>query len=403
MSKRALLCGMLALFLSVAVYGREGFGFTKKSVDMTKTVPPAINVSGTRVSVAVDTEHTRVSGKAESLRLSTQVAVLAGDKHLQAEPKGDVNVMVALDRLDADQRSQSKVEDNYEKTKDKNGKTQYVNHPKTKNYTSVHGEIGGTYKITDSRGRLLDSGDIDRKYDRDYEYGGQPSNDKLQDQLLQWAADKIAARIVPTQVKVKVLVPKGSFEQFIPLAESGAWDRYLQSVESVRPLGDRASDAFREYALGVANEALGYSASDAKTGLDLIRKAAEHYRAAAADNPDEKIFSQAYVGFLSAAGAPIERAEASAKAYEAWASGPTTPMASTVAAVSSSKSSSPAKSIHNQHVIDMTKAGLTDENIILAIDGADKTEFDTTPEGLISLSKAGVSKSVIAHIQKRGR
>ena len=64
MSKRALLCGMLALFLSVAVYGREGFGFTKKSVDMTKTVPPAINVSGTRVSVAVDTEHTRVSGKA---------------------------------------------------------------------------------------------------------------------------------------------------------------------------------------------------------------------------------------------------------------------------------------------------------------------------------------------------
>ena len=61
------------------------------------------------------------------------------------------------------------------------------------------------------------------------------------------------------------------------------------------------------------------------------------------------------------------------------------------------------KSIRNQHIIDMAKAGLSDENIMLAIDSADQTEFDTTPEGLIALSKAGVSKNVIAHMQKRGR
>ena len=49
----------------------------------------------------------------------------------------------------------------------------------------------------------------------------------------------------------------------------------------------------------------------------------------------------------------------------------------------------------------MSKAGLTEENLILAIDEAHDAEFDTTPTALIALSKAGVSKNVIAHMQKK--
>jgi len=55
----------------------------------------------------------------------------------------------------------------------------------------------------------------------------------------------------------------------------------------------------------------------------------------------------------------------------------------------------------NQTVIDLAKAGLSDENIILAIEGASQTDFDVTPQGLIALSKSGVSKTVIAHMQKK--
>ena len=54
-------------------------------------------------------------------------------------------------------------------------------------------------------------------------------------------------------------------------------------------------------------------------------------------------------------------------------------------------------------MIDMATAGLSDENIKLAIDAAERLDFDTTPDGLIALSKAGVSRSVIAHMQKRVR
>jgi hypothetical protein len=403
MLKRIAPLVILLVAVAVSAWGREGFGFTKKSVHLQKTKPPAINITGTRVNVAVDTERTRISGQAKVLRDSTEQAILAGNKDLQAAPQGDVNLTLALDRLDADQHLESKTEYESEKTKDKNGKTSYVSVPKTKNFTHVSGAIGGTYKITDAKGRLLDSGDFDRKWEEDYDYSP-PSNEKVESTLLQFAANTIAARIVPTKERANVLLPKGSFESFIPLAESGAWDKYLQGVESVRPMNDRSADAYRQYALGVAKEALAYGESDPKKGLELLRAAAEHYRTAAADNGNEKLFSEAYTSLFNAAAAPVARAEASVKAYEAWTSGPTAPMASS-ASSTTTRPSTPSKTsgMRNQNVIDMAKAGLSDENIIMAIDAADSPEFDSSPDGLIALSKAGVSKNVITHIQKRAR
>ena len=126
----------------------------------------------------------------------------------------------------------------------------------------------------------------------------------------------------------------------------------------------------------------------------MLRAAADHYRKAVADNPNEKLFSEGYSSLLDAAAAPLKRAETSIKAYEVWASGPTPSMASTAPT---------SKALHNQNVIEMARAGVAEENIVLAIDSAEATEFDTSPDGLIALSKGGVSKNVIAHIQKRGK
>ncbi len=393
MLKRIVALAIICAALALPGSAREGFGWSKKGVNIDKTKPPAVNISGTRMNVFVNAEKTRKTDKAKDLRDLTEKAILEGNKQLEASPHGDVNVSIALDRLDTVKHNESKVDYDSQKTKDKNGKTTYVSVPVTKNFTRVAAEIGGTYEITDAKGRVIDAGDIDRKFNEDYEYGA-PSDEKLESALLQGAANTIAARIVPTKQRTKLILPKGSFEQFIPLAESGAWDRYLQGLESVRPMGDRGSDAYRQYAFGVAKEALAYSEPDPKKGLELLRAAAEHYRTAAADNKEEKIFSEAYTGLLSAARAPIARVEESIKAYEAWTSGPTPPRAATASAAA------PAKTLRNQNVIEMSSAGLSDENIMLAIDSAERKEFDTTPEGLIALSKAGVSKNVIAHIQK---
>lgn len=401
MTRRALVYGCALALSAFAAYGREGFGFTKKAAEMNRTVPPAINVPGNKITVALDSERGRSSSKAQMLRQSVETAVVAGDKKLESVASdADVKVLIAMDRLDSDHISQSKVEDNYVKEKDANGKSHEVNHPRTKYYTTVRANIGGSYKVVDAKGRVLDSGDIDHNYNEDFEYSV-PDTDKIENQLVDWAANKIAARIVPTHVRTRVILPKGSFEQFIPLAESGAWDKYLQGVESVRPLNDRGSDAYREFALGIGNEAVAYQTEDPKQALDLLRKAAEHYRTATTNNPNERLFAERYTSIFGSASNPVERADASVKAYEAWTSGPTVASSPAVMASSHSSSSSKSNALHNQQIIDMTKAGVSDDIIVMAIEKAQATDFDTTPDALITLSKAGVSKSVIAKMQKR--
>jgi hypothetical protein len=87
--------------------------------------------------------------------------------------------------------------------------------------------------------------------------------------------------------------------------------------------------------------------------------------------------------------------------YDAWsATGATTRVASAQPVAGKPPA---AAGMRNQTVIDLAKAGLSDENIILAIDGASSTQFDVSPEGLMALAKGGVSKAVIAHMQKKSK
>jgi len=104
------------------------------------------------------------------------------------------------------------------------------------------------------------------------------------------------------------------------------------------------------------------------------------------------------------------RASESVTRYTAWnGSGAVTrvasagPVAAPPARNNSNTSSSSNSGMRNQTVIDLSKAGLSDENIIMAIDGAERVDFDVTPGALIALSKEGVSKGVIAAMQKRAK
>jgi hypothetical protein len=52
--------------------------------------------------------------------------------------------------------------------------------------------------------------------------------------------------------------------------------------------------------------------------------------------------------------------------------------------------------MRNKTVIQMSKAGLFDETIEMAIDSGVITQFDVSPAGLDALAKGGVSEPVIA-------
>ena len=199
-----------------------------------------------------------------------------------------------------------------------------------------------------------------------------------------------------------LLVPKGSFEDLIPLAEMNAWDRYLAGVEAVKPLRDPRQEAYRQYALGVAKEGLAHSNAieDTPRAMELLNEAIVHYETAVKSNPREELFAKAYSSLFSMGNstASLPRVTASIAAFEKW-KGPARPATSRVGA----QSGAPKTVLTNETLVEMAKAGLTDENLILAIDAASDVDFDTSPNALIALAKGGVSRNVIAHMQKKKR
>jgi hypothetical protein len=403
----------LFLILAAGVFtvaeAREGFGFSKKSITMNRTKPPALNTPARRVKVTAASDRSKETDDAATLKRYTEEVLLAGAGTLATTDKPEITVKLAVDRLDSHETWETKQETEYRKVGTKqewnSKKNRYEtkdvwdNVPVTKNVKVLKASLTGTYDILDKSGKVIDSGDLKDEFSKKYDEGKNSETPaKVEDDLLHRAATTVGARLVPTHDRVFVIVPKGSFEAFIPLADSNAWDRYLAAVQAVPENRNQSQEAYRQYALAVAKEGLAYSTDDAKQATELLREAVNHYQNAVRYNPGEKIFSEEYNSILSSRiGAPMVRAQASLASYEAWTAGKHTGSAPVVASKKSSER------MTNETVIEMAKAGLTDENLMLAIDDADDVSFDTSPNALITLAKGGVSKNVIAHMQKRAK
>jgi hypothetical protein len=403
------------LFLGIALSGdaREGFGFKKKAVDMQRTIPPVTNAGARRVDLVVEAERGADSDDARTLERYIGEHILSGSGTLAEGGKSEVVLDVRIDRLESHEtfetytdyeRRQTGTKQEWNESKQKwESKPVYSQVAVQKERKVLDASLTGSFDIG-VKNKDVASGSIDEKFRDTYgDYDSAPSPTTLEDDLLKRAAKKIAAQIVPTQERISVLVPRASFEPLIPLAESGDWDRYLAAVEAMPASKNQKDEAFRQYALAIAKEAIAYQKERAEA-LDLLRAAQSHFQTAAALNPGEELFRSGYNSLLSssAIGAPTARAAESVSRYEKWSGGATggsgaVRVASTTPVAGPKASASGMK---NQTVIDLAKAGLADENIIMAIEGAAATQFDVSPEGLIALSKAGVSKTVIAHMQK---
>ena len=404
--------------IALSAQAREGFGFKKKAVDIMRTIPPATNAGARRVAIKVDAERGADQDDARTLeRYITEYIVNGGGTVAEAKP--EVELDVAIDRLDSHEtwetytdyeRQQTGTKREWNESKKKyEDKPVYSNVSVQKERKVVTASLSGSYDIA-AKNKDLAHGTLDDDFRKTYgDYDHPPAPSEVEDDMLKRAAKQIAAQLVPTQERASLLVPRASFEPLIPLAESGAWDRYLAAVEAMPANKNPKDEAYRHYALAIAKEAIAYSKENRAEALELLRAAKSHYETAASLNADEELFRKGYTSLLSSGniGAPLTRVSESVAKYDAWsATGGTTRVASTspVAATPSTPArSSTAAGMRNQTVIDLAKAGLSDENIMLAIDAASSTQFDVSPEGLIALSKGGVSKAVIAHMQKKSR
>jgi hypothetical protein len=321
---------VISLVAAVPAEAREGFGFTKRAVQMSLTRPPAVNVTGARLRVTAVSVRCEGSSDAQALEKLVAEAVVAGDARIAESEAPDLDIHLTLEHLDAGDSWETRTDYEYQQTGTKDEwnasrgkyekKAVYANMPVTKHVKVVQGALTGAFEIRDSRGRVLDSGPIDRKFKRKYDGGDEaPPRDAVLAGLLHDAAESVAARIVPTQERVAVILPKGSLEPFISLAEAGKWDEYVTAVVAVPEMHSRDQEAYRQYALAVGKEGLAYATSDRVKAAKLLDEALQHYHNAVAGNPDESLFREPHVSLFGAdAGSPLPRIEASVQAYAAW-------------------------------------------------------------------------------------
>ncbi|HEX8170545.1 MAG TPA: hypothetical protein VF824_08395 [Thermoanaerobaculia bacterium] len=414
---KRVLAALLLVTLAVPLSAREGFGFKKKAVEMTRTIPPGTNAGARRVRVNVEAARGADSDDAAALTRYISDAILAGAGTLAESGKPEVTVEVSLDRVESHEswetytdyeRRQTGTKQEWNESKQKyETKPVYSNVAVQKQRKVLTASLTGSFEIAD-KSRDVASGTLDDNFRQTYgDYDSAPAPSALEEEMLKKAARSVASQLVPTQDRVSVLLPRSTFEPFIAYAQSGDWQHYLSAVQSVPENRNPKDEAFRQYAIGVAKEALGYKTDDRNAALALLREAQQHYQSAVSMNPGEELFRSGYSSLLSSGniGVPLTRLTDSVAKYERWTPGVAATTASrttTTTTTSRTTTTTPAaKAMRNQTVIELAKAGLADDNIILAIDGAQHVEFDVTPDALIALSKAGVSKTVIAYMQKR--
>jgi hypothetical protein len=414
--KRHLIAVLIAAAVAVPVFAREGFGFAKKAVRMERTIPPSTNAGARRVRVNVTSDRSDARDDAQTLNRYITEAVLSGAGTLAESGKPEVTIDVALDRVESHESYDTETEYVRQQTGTKrkwNEKKQkyedepiYSNVPVQKTYKVLTASVSGAFDIA-ARNDDVASGALDQHFREKYGDGEDSrAPSEVEDDLLHQAANAIVAYLVPTRDTVSVLLPRSTFEKFIPLAESGSWDRYLAAVEGVPANRDPKDEAYRQYAIGIAKEALAYRTDDRKEALALLTRARGHLELAVSSNGTEELFRKGYVSLLSSGeiGVPTSRLNESVARYEKWTAGGSVRVASREPEEDfEPEPADEAEGMRNGTVIELAKAGLSDENIKLAIDGAERTSFDVSPSGLIALAKGGVSKGVIAHMQKKSK
>jgi hypothetical protein len=217
-----------------------------------------------------------------------------------------------------------------------------------------------------------------------------PTAAELKDLLVQTAALEIASHLVNTSEQVSVdLARGGGLDDADRLMDQKLWTRALEQLETMPPFGNPEDDAYRQYDLGVVNEALAYQAEDVTKAKKYLQEASIDYGKAIDAKPSEK-------GFLG----PQTRIDTALAHYKVLGD----QMAASAAAANSAASASSAgDTLTNEDVISMVGAKLDDANIIDTIQHASSVKFDLTAKGQVDLAKNGVKGTIIAAMKQRSR
>jgi hypothetical protein len=311
---------VLALTGSMELIAREGFGFPRRAATLVCHLPPRVYVVAETAAVVVSDDD---SGDENAARMRELVeGQLAGpDSPLRiAREQAQLVIVLTLGDLSFQEDWETRTVSEYRQVgtrlewSARRGKyvnrPAYGNVPVSKDFKNVRAELIGSYEArTGSGGQSAHRATVRASWDQSYESGVEsPSREEIQTRLIEEAARKVAAQLVGSVEPVSVLLPRGSFEGFVVLAEAGEWDRYFAVVKAVPQKRRPLDEAYRQYALGLAHEAMAYRGGDESSVLGHLRTAETHYANATRLNPDESFFEEPV--------SPLERVRAAIRCHE---------------------------------------------------------------------------------------
>jgi len=409
---------MIAAAVAAPARAGEGFGFfTKKSAKVNRVSPPAVFLTANRLAVKVSSGDTANAGLAQRFQAQLESELISRDHRFVADaghPEVLIDVRVLQNR--GGERWENRQELATRKVgTDAKGKDKYESYPVEVRYKIVSHSLRAAYKVSNvARGTSLDADSLAADFEQAFREGeGAPEAAQLETGAVDDLVNRIARRLTAAKEEMEVLLPQGSLESLAPLATAGLWNRYLEALEKRQPLAKPTDDAYRQYALGTAYEALGYAAEDPDATLRYLEKADSYYSGALDANPQEKYFSQPYKGILSSRvfPPPFERVQAALVGYRRLKDFKDGLGGAQAHAQAQASESGGDKSLqgaagggegrmNNAAVIRMVQAGLGQDIVLQAIASAPHCDFDISANGLIALSEAKVGAPVIRRIQE---
>lgn len=412
---RARLASSL-LFLAVVLSAvspasaKEGFGrFTKKATPLTRVTPPAVFLMGNRFNIKSGAQDSGQNALAQRLRSQLESELISRDSRLTVDrERPEVVVEVDILQNDLGERWEDReVLQRYQAGTDEKGKAVYKTRTVTVKYKVLTYSFSASFKVLDAtRGGSLAADTVPHNFKGSFAEGeGAPETFTLESSAVNVVVDRIARRITPSREVINVLLPKGSLENLVNLADAGQWSRYLEAMETMPAFPAVNDESYRQYALGVANEAMGYAADTAEMTLKYLEQASLYYNKAIGTNPAEKYFMKSYDSLFSekTAPPPLDRVKESIVNYRRildFRNNYEAHLQAQTQEAQGAKGAGGSQAMDNGAVIRMVRAGLEKDIILKAISDSPKPVFDTTPQGLIELAEAKVDKAIILRIQE---
>ncbi|MEO8378048.1 MAG: hypothetical protein ABI779_00145 [Acidobacteriota bacterium] len=432
--------GAVLLAAEVAL-GGEGFGMLRKRANLARIHPPQVNIGSSTIFVKTNSQANKYATAAERMQNLLESELLGSDPTLRLESRNpEVAIDVTILQSDYSEKWEEKTGmRNVQTGNDEKGRPVFQARQMQIRFKVVKHLFSVSFKVRDTKkGATLAADTIRKNFQAEYEDGnGAPEAASIEESDVAAVVDDLTRRLTPTREIIGVLVPRGSLDNAVPFAEAGMWSKYLEMLEKAPKIVNPVQDSYRQYALGIAYEALGYGADDLDTALKYLEQASAYYNGAAEANPKETYFilnsksQPSLFGRARSAAAtvlpgvvtkPVDTKEVSStllaplarvqsalvqyqKMKELASAAPTLQARAPArnggsAGGSKDLDAAPATdALTNEGVVDMLRAGLPESVILTSINSAKKTAFDVSPRGLIQLSEARASTALLERIQ----